>query len=212
MPDAEVSFLFDEAPQKALTTGAPTIGQDTILESAPETARIAKTPAGGDTQNYAALQALATPTGFDQSEMMLKNHPRLPATALRKTASGGELSRISLALFMLIQQDCGQLLIFDEVDTGMGGQIGDLLGQHLQKLSQRQQLLCITHLPQVAARSDTHIHVSKKTNKTAIFSEAVALNNTNRQAELARMLGVSTLPQALAEAASEQWQAQPQSA
>jgi len=192
MPDAELNFKFDMQ-----------------AEHIPE-----RTTEGHEANNerYTALQTQASPTGFDQGELMLKNHPNLPATALRKTASGGELSRITLALFMLVQQDSGQLLVFDEVDTGMGGQVGDLLGQHLQLLSNAHQLLCITHLPQVAARSNKHIHVSKKASSTAILAEAIELSPRNRQDELARMLGVATLPPALAEAASQHWKTASQSA
>lgn len=226
MPDAELSFKIDKHHEHTPPTATPVNLPQTpkkanahTNQNSPKRAHHPKTPSKGDhnspalnTIDYTSLQTLAAPTGFDQGELMLKNHPKLPAITLRKTASGGELSRVSLALFMLIQQGSGQFLIFDEVDTGMGGQIGDLLGQHLQKLSNTKQLLCITHLPQVAARSDKHIHVSKTTNKTAVMSEAIELSAQDRQDELARMLGVSTLPEAVAVAASEHWQSASQSA
>lgn len=221
MPEAELSFKIDKnceqliastATLKLQAANSETVKTETGKQNTLKNHQKDSTDSTPNTIDYTKLQALATPTGFDQGELMLKNHPKLPATTLRKTASGGELSRVSLALFMLIQQDNGQLLIFDEVDTGMGGQIGDLLGQHLKKLSDTQQLLCITHLPQVAARSDKHIHVTKTSNKTTVMSEAIELSTEDRQEELSRMLGVSTLPPSVAAAASQHWRTTSQTA
>ncbi|MEJ2681997.1 MAG: hypothetical protein P8176_10945, partial [Gammaproteobacteria bacterium] len=139
------------------------------------------------------LKQQAGPLGFDEGELFISNHPKLPFTPLKKTASGGELSRLSLALFIITEQQSGTTLIFDEVDTGMGGEIGDLLGAHLQSLSERQQVMCITHLPQVAARANRHVHVSKTSDEDSVASTAHTLNLKERRKELERMLGLSGL-------------------
>jgi len=155
----------------------------------------------------------ASPNGIDQGELMFSPHQNITQTPLRKTASGGELSRISLALFMLCQQGTnplqhqpGPLLVFDEVDTGMGGQTGDLLAQHLKELSNTHQIMCITHLPQIAARSDKHVYVAKNSNKKSVASQALELSDRERQQELERMLGLTTLPKNLKVAAKSHWQ------
>ncbi len=108
--------------------------------------------------------------------------------------SGGELSRISLAIQVITAQKSSiPTLIFDEVDVGIGGKTAEIVGNLLQQLGQRNQLLCITHLPQVAAKGSHHITVTKEKNKTSTEVHIKTLNAAERVKEIARMLGGITI-------------------
>ncbi|MCV2503087.1 MAG: DNA repair protein RecN [Neisseriaceae bacterium] len=109
---------------------------------------------------------------------------------ITKVASGGELSRISLALQVIISQyNDVPTLIFDEVDVGIGGKVADIVGRYLKKLSQQHQILTITHLPQVAVYGNHHYAVNKKDKNEQTISEVRLLSNNERVQEIARMLG-----------------------
>ena len=109
---------------------------------------------------------------------------------LAQVASGGELSRLMLALKALsAAQDATPTLIFDEVDAGIGGGVAEVVGRRLKTLAARHQVLCITHLPQIAAFADHAYTVTKQTTKRRTLSSAKHLNATERLQELARMLG-----------------------
>ena len=113
---------------------------------------------------------------------------------LAKVASGGELSRISLALQVVTSQVAAvPTLIFDEVDVGIGGRVAEVVGRLLNRLGTRYQVLCVTHLPQVAARGNTHWQVSKSPEQGQIVSRITPLTDSERVAEIARMLGGATL-------------------
>ncbi len=129
-------------------------------------------------------------TGNDKIEFLVSANPGLPAKPLAKVASGGELSRISLAIQVTTSTDkTTPTMIFDEVDSGIGGGIAEIVGQKLRSLSQDRQVLCVTHLPQVASQAHQHLYV-KKTNQTEITSSTVALlDQKERIEEVARMLG-----------------------
>ena len=117
-------------------------------------------------------------------------NPGQPAKALSKVASGGELSRISLAIEVLLCN--GQqipTLIFDEVDTGIGGAVAESVGQQLRALGNSHQVLCVTHLPQVAALGHHHFQVNKMVKKQQTRTQIVELDRQARQDEIARMLG-----------------------
>jgi DNA repair protein RecN (Recombination protein N) len=128
--------------------------------------------------------------GLDKIEFLVSANPGLPAKPLAKVASGGELSRISLAIQVTTSSDkTTPTMIFDEVDSGIGGGIAEIVGQKLRSLSQNRQVMCVTHLPQVASQAHHHLYVEKN-HKTDITSSNVRiLNNDERIEEIARMLG-----------------------
>jgi len=127
--------------------------------------------------------------GYERIEFNVAANPGVPARPLSKVASGGELSRISLALQVVIAQ-LGRVptLIFDEVDVGVGGRVAEIVGHLLRKLGDTRQVLCITHLPQVAAQGHHHLHVSKHDGQP-VQVEVACLEESERVNEIARMLG-----------------------
>lgn len=128
--------------------------------------------------------------GYEQAQFLVSTNPGHPPQALNKVASGGELSRISLAIQMITAKYLHTpTLVFDEVDVGVGGKIGAIIGQSLQKLGQKAQVLCITHLPQVAACGQQHLQVVKHRAKNNTHTEILTLDEKQRIDELARMLG-----------------------
>ncbi|MGI9433195.1 MAG: DNA repair protein RecN [Myxococcota bacterium] len=134
------------------------------------------------------------PSGAEVPEFLFSAHPDLPPRPLRRVASGGELSRIFLALKNTLRQAApGGTLIFDEVDAGIGGAVADRIGAVLAELSADHQVLCITHLPQVAARATAHWSVRKDASGRA---EVVRLDEAGRVEELARMAGGEKVTQA----------------
>ena len=132
--------------------------------------------------------------GKDKIEFLVSANPGLPPKPLAKVASGGELSRISLAIQVTTSNDkTTPTLIFDEVDSGIGGGVAEIVGQKLRSLSLNRQVMCVTHLPQVAAQAHQHLYVEKN-NKTDITSSNVRLlNDEERVEEIARMLGGVTI-------------------
>lgn len=128
-------------------------------------------------------------SGSDNIEFLISANPGQPPESLNKAASGGELSRLMLALKVVLAR-CGFLktIVFDEVDTGVGGAVAAAIGQRLKKLSQEVQILAITHLPQVAAFADQHYCVTKNITEKTSKTEIQKLNTTQREDELARML------------------------
>jgi DNA repair protein RecN (Recombination protein N) len=132
--------------------------------------------------------------GFENIEFLVSTNPGLPAKPLAKVASGGELSRISLAIQVTTSTDkTTPTMIFDEVDSGIGGGIAEIVGQKLKRLSENRQVLCVTHLPQVAAQAHQHLFVAKN-QKAAVTSSTVRrLDAEERVNEVARMLGGVTI-------------------
>jgi len=131
--------------------------------------------------------------GLEQIEFQVAAHQGLPLRPLAKVASGGELSRISLAI-QVITSKVGVVptLIFDEVDVGIGGKVAEIVGHLLKQLGRERQVLCITHLPQVAATGDQQWQVMKSAGQTehqAVVSTIAVLNPQQRVEEIARMLG-----------------------
>jgi DNA repair protein RecN (Recombination protein N) len=128
--------------------------------------------------------------GIDRAECYISPNPGEDLRPLARIASGGELSRIMLAVKALATAETpGKALIFDEVDAGIGGRVADVVGRKLRKLGGRAQVLCITHLPQVAAHAVTHFHISKDVRQGRTVTAVTRLNDTERVEELARMLG-----------------------
>jgi len=134
--------------------------------------------------------ATLSPTGIDHIQFNVSANPGQPPKPLVKVASGGELSRISLAIQMITAQKITlPALIFDEVDTGIGGAIAEVIGQQLRKLGCNRQVLCVTHLPQVAALSHQHYKVIKIKQKQSTSTNIVCLNKKQKINEIARMTG-----------------------
>jgi len=128
--------------------------------------------------------------GMENIEFLVSAHKALPPQPLAKVASGGELSRISLAI-QTIASELAQVptLLFDEVDAGIGGRVAEIVGQRLKSLAGRFQVMCITHLPQVAACAHQQWQVAKSVSGTALTSRVLVLTHEQRIEELARMLG-----------------------
>ncbi|MFG1268165.1 DNA repair protein RecN [Xanthobacter sp. DSM 14520] len=147
----------------------------------------------------------AGPDGYDQVEFWVRTNPGTRPGPLMKVASGGELSRFLLALkVVLADRGSAPTLIFDEIDTGVGGAVADAIGQRLGRLAQKVQVLCVTHAPQVAARARHHLLIAKASADGAPGQDGLAedapvttrvapLNATTRREEIARMLAGATV-------------------
>jgi len=132
-------------------------------------------------------------TGVDQIEFLIETNPGEGFKPLAKTASGGETSRLMLALkTVLAEVDHIPTLVFDEIDSGIGGRVGMTVGGMLWNLGKQHQVLCVTHLPQLAAFGDQHFHVSKRSDNDRTATQVVQLQGESRVEELAAMLGAST--------------------
>ncbi len=132
----------------------------------------------------------ADATGLERVEFHVKLNPGLPFAPLAKVASGGELSRISLAV-EVARSDASPVtaFVFDEVDAGIGGRVADIVGRKLRQLSGKRQVLCVTHLPQVASHGEAHYRVVKHTDGKVSRTEVRPLTSKERVEELSRMLG-----------------------
>jgi DNA repair protein RecN (Recombination protein N) len=130
------------------------------------------------------------PTGLDKLEFLIAPNPGEGLKPLVKIASGGETSRLMLGLkSVLAQQDRTPTLIFDEIDQGIGGRVGAVVGQKLWALTGAHQVLCVTHLPQLAAYGDQHYKVEKHVKAGRSLAQAKLLKGDTRVDELALMLG-----------------------
>ncbi len=134
------------------------------------------------------------PNGADQIEFLVSANPGQPLKPLTKVASGGELSRISLAIQVIAARAVSiPTLIFDEVDSGVGGAVAETVGVQLHQLGRERQVLCVTHLPQVAAQADHHLQVTKLTGAESTRTRVRELGEQERVEEVARMLGGRTI-------------------
>lgn len=132
--------------------------------------------------------------GNERIEFLVTTNKGQVAQALNKVASGGEISRISLALQVLTSQTAhAATLIFDEIDVGIGGSTAEIVGQQLKLLGQHAQVLCVTHQPQVAAKGDHHLQIKKQTLKTKVMTQVNRLKAEEKIQEIARMLGGVTI-------------------
>ncbi len=141
-----------------------------------------------------ALQPMAEAqlgaTGQEEVEFLISTNKGQPAKPLAKIASGGELSRISLAIQVITAQSASTpTLVFDEVDVGIGGAIAEVVGRLLRALGERSQILCVTHQPQVASQGHQHLFVSKKASRDNTNTRIDQLDDERRIHEVARMLG-----------------------
>jgi DNA repair protein RecN (Recombination protein N) len=129
------------------------------------------------------------PSGAERVDFLLAPNPGVPATPVRESASGGELSRVMLALMTVAGAGGAATLVFDEVDAGVGGQTARAVGERLRSLGQERQVLCITHLPQIAALADGHYRIEKSAGGDLAVASVEALDGEAVVAELCRMLG-----------------------
>ena len=142
-----------------------------------------------------------TATGLEEVEILISTNPGQPPRSLGKIASGGELSRVSLAIQVITAQTSRTpTLVFDEVDVGIGGATGDVVGKLLRQLGERGQVICVTHLAQVAARAHRQYLVEKHSDGEAAFVALRELRDAERSTEIARMLGGEATAQSLAHA------------
>ena len=145
--------------------------------------------AGGRFEVALTPQAPAS-TGLEQVEFLVAGHVGVEARPLNKVASGGELSRVSLAIRVVTaQQGSVPTMIFDEVDVGIGGGVAEVVGQLLKQLGVGRQVLVITHLPQVASQGAQHLNVKKIQRDNVTLSSIEPLDDSARVEEIARMLG-----------------------
>jgi DNA repair protein RecN (Recombination protein N) len=148
---------------------------------------VALSPATG---TIAGESLSATPSGFDQIEFIAQTNPGQLAQPLRKIASGGELSRIMLALKgILAENDRMSVLVFDEIDANVGGRLGSVIGNKLRHLASHHQVLCITHLPQIASYADRHLTVRKQVVEDTTATTVRVMSGPERLEELAEMIG-----------------------
>lgn len=146
-----------------------------------------------------------TETGMDEVEFLISPNPGEPPKSLAKIASGGEISRIMLALkVILADADKIPTLIFDEVDSGIGGRIAEIIGKKLKFVSGSHQVICVTHLAQIASFASAHYNIAKHTANRKTKT-SVELLNTKKQVveELAKMLGGEKITQVALEHAKE---------
>lgn len=143
-------------------------------------------------------------TGGEEVEFLLSPNPGEDLKPLRRIASGGELSRIMLAFKVIGQaSEPGKTLIFDEIDAGIGGQTADSLARKLKQLALSHQIICITHLPQIASAAHHHYHIEKKTEKGRTYTLAKKLKDNERPEEIARLISGSRLTEASLQIARE---------
>ncbi|WP_425549055.1 DNA repair protein RecN [Amphibacillus indicireducens] len=143
-------------------------------------------------------------TGFDQVRFLLSTNPGEPVKPLDRVASGGELSRIMLAFKKVFAKHQGVTsVIFDEVDTGVSGRVAQAIAEKIHTISLDSQVLCITHLPQVAAMADNHLLIEKGTTNKETYTTVIQLEESNRIEELARMTTGTTLTDASVSHAKE---------
>jgi len=144
------------------------------------------------------------PAGRDRAEFLLSSNTGEPPRPLGRVASGGELSRIMLALkTVLAEMDQVPVLVFDEIDTGVGGAVAAAMGTRLRKLGSFHQVFCITHLPQVAAQAEHHLLVEKGLESQRTSTSVRSLKGIGREEEIARMLGGLTITKKVRETAAE---------
>lgn len=144
------------------------------------------------------------PTGRDRIEFLFSANAGEPPMPLAKVASGGELSRIMLAIkTVLADTDTVPVLIFDEIDTGIGGAVATVMGQRLRTLAKYHQVLCITHLPQIASQAVSHYLVEKTIENKRTLIKVMPLDRPRRQDEIARMVGGLTVTRAVRETAAQ---------
>jgi DNA repair protein RecN (Recombination protein N) len=145
-----------------------------------------------------------TEQGIDQAEFFLSANPGEDLRPLARIVSGGELSRVMLALKTMSMDDTSpKTMVFDEVDAGIGGRVADVVGARLGELGTRFQVLCITHLPQIAARASTHFHIDKAVRRDRTVTGVQRLDRAGRIEEIGRMIGGASVTESVRASARE---------
>lgn len=145
-----------------------------------------------------------TATGYDRVTFLISTNPGMPMRPIGQVASGGELSRIMLAVkSVLADVDQVQTLVFDEIDTGVSGRTAQMVAEKLNVISQKHQVICITHLPQIAAMADTHFRIAKKMAEDSTRTEIKMLYEEESVKELARLLGGAQITDTVMQSAKE---------
>lgn len=145
-----------------------------------------------------------TQNGYDEAEFMISTNPGEPLKPLEKIASGGELSRIMLAIkTVLADTDSIETLIFDEIDTGISGRTAQMVSEKMSVLGRNHQVICITHLPQIAAMADSHYLIEKSVNNQTTISTIRQLSQEESVKELARMIGGVKITETVLDSARE---------
>ena len=152
-----------------------------------------------------ALEPLEEPrlTGFDKVEFLFSPNPGEAPRPIARIASGGELSRLMLAIKQVLPEGDVPTLVFDEVDSGIGGATSELVGRKLKAVANSQQVLCITHLPQVAVFADQHLLVEKQLAQGRTSTQVIVLDQTEQTREIARMLAGTTITESAVSHAAE---------
>ncbi len=186
---AEVDSLRRRAEQAAEALSRKRSAAGPLLAAA-VTAEIQRLGLASGRFEVALTETPLSPNGHEEVEFLLSAQPDSPVKPLARAASGGELSRISLAVQVVLADVYqGPTLVFDEVDVGIGGAVAEIVGQRLRQLARKRQIICITHLAQVAAQGDAHLRVSKETRNARTHSTVAVLSDRERIEEVARMLG-----------------------
>lgn len=156
------------------------------------------------TMNFDAWQSIRR-TGFDDAEFLISTNPgAMPLKPLGKVASGGELSRIMLAIkTVLADEDAVETLIFDEIDSGISGRTAQMVSEKMNVLGRSHQIICITHLPQIAAMADSHYLIQKSVQNQTTVSTIRRLSEEESVQELSRMLGGVEITETVKESARE---------
>jgi len=150
----------------------------------------------------AEIQAHWTANGWDQVEYRISTNPGEPLKSLHEIASGGEMSRVMLALKVSVEEGAvksktktptPRTLVFDEIDIGIGGRAAEAVGQKLKSLGRGQQVICVTHLPQIAAFADQHFLIDKREDHGRTKTQVRLLDDHARTQEVARMLSGATV-------------------
>lgn len=142
--------------------------------------------------------------GLDDINFLISANPGQPPQSIAKIASGGELSRMSLAIQVIASEgNYIPTMVFDEVDSGVGGAVAEMVGRRLSELGSKRQVLCVTHLPQVASQADSHFRINKLSDGKSTKVHVTPLNNDSRIEEIARMLGGIKVTERTREHASE---------
>jgi DNA repair protein RecN (Recombination protein N) len=173
---------------------------DVVLEPRAVAAAAGGAPVGAE---IGPTDAAIGPTGAERVEFLLAPNPGVPAAPIRDAASGGELSRVMLALMTVAGAGESRTLVFDEVDAGVGGQTARAVGERLRALGEGRQVLCITHLPQIAALASAHFRIEKSAETDTALTTVEALEGDGVVAELCRMLGAEASDKAARRHAEE---------